>query len=160
MEKPEINLEGGGFNALLWCEMVAGNPAPPTRQLPWSGNFVIPATTNDPKSAIDGTFALSFKLFLETHLLPRLQIFNQACEVSDLHQTYDMRGNLYWTSWNYAIGNYGKRSDDAYFKFERIEQSSNDTTPAIRYEFKQVANADDMHVWSGGHAARLFHNCE
>lgn len=71
----------GSRNALLYCEMVDGHERPDDHSLIWSGNFCTMPSTRDAKDAIEGTFILNHKQFLEGFLLSKLRLMNQATEV-------------------------------------------------------------------------------
>lgn len=147
---PKTSRTGEGFNALLWCEMVADNTPPTTKQLPWRGNHVIPERSYEGGHAIGGSFALSYSHFLEGHLLPRLQRLNQASQVSQLSQTRSVEAdkNMYTTSWHYQIGNYNVPPTDKFFKFLRKETNGDKNDSEITYEWTSYEKAsDNLYTW-------------
>ncbi|CZR32172.1 uncharacterized protein FPRO_02058 [Fusarium proliferatum ET1] len=152
--EPKTSRTGEGFNALLWCEMVAGNVPPTTKQLEWRGNYVIPRRSYKGGDAIEGTFALSYKHFLEGHLLKRLQRLNQASQVANLwvSRSYDNEKQMFMTSWNYEVGNYNLNHTSEAFKFKRVETNKDYDDSVVTYEWDyndKISDKDRNHAWAG-----------
>lgn len=61
--------------------MTDGAQRPDDYAVTWSGNFCTMPSTPDAKDAIEGTFIMSRKLFMEKFLLLKLRQLNQASEV-------------------------------------------------------------------------------
>ena len=76
----------GGCNAYLYTAMVDIPDVDNTRRpddhtLAWSGNFCTLPKTPAGTDAIDGTFVIGRKLFMENCLLPELWALNKACDI-------------------------------------------------------------------------------
>ncbi|PLB53296.1 hypothetical protein P170DRAFT_379929 [Aspergillus steynii IBT 23096] len=136
----------GDLNALLYCEMVADHELPKDRQLASAGNFTTQASTiGGPR--IDGTYALSHQLFLESFLLPMLQAFNKTSIIYPTDGSFSSSGSASQIDWNFAVGNDGVHQDsaDEFFVFNPV---TNIDTPAdaTAYRFsKQYTSSLSPH---------------
>ncbi|KHN93730.1 uncharacterized protein MAM_08401 [Metarhizium album ARSEF 1941] len=135
--KPVISYDPpGDLNSFLYCEMVSNHELPTDKQLAGSGNFTAQATEiGGPR--IDGTYALSHQLFLETFLLPMLQAFNKSSIIFPTTPGFTTEGGNSKIYWNYAIGNDGKHQDfkDEYYKFQPVYELATPADPTC-YRFK------------------------
>ena len=131
LEDKSGSASGTGLNCLLWCEMVEGNNPPNTPDLAWTGNFVTEEMGLDKAGAVDGTFALSYQLFFEKHLLPRLLPFNQACDIANLKMRYEKENSGYTAYWDYSVGHDKDHSScvDDVFAFQRKENPPGSPKP-------------------------------
>lgn len=138
--------------------MVDGNARPSIPDLSWSGNYVVEpqdiAGQNDM-----GTFALSYQHFFERHLLPRLKVFNQGVDISNLSYKpyWDAEKREAGVKWNYSVGYDPEhsQSSDKVFDFDRKVDPSNKQNP-VTYVFsktnsdKTADNKDEngIHHWT------------
>lgn len=134
--------------------MVAGNQPPTTKQLEWRGNYVIPERPYEGGDAIEGTFALSYRHFLEGHLLKRLQRLNQVSQVAKLEvkRWYKDSENMFMTDWNYEMGNYNLNHLNDAFKFCRYRTNGDNDDSVVTYEWnhtEKIPEADRYYTWEG-----------